>query len=161
MCFLLYRIFGADRTCFKKRERWRGDRDVCKKGASCLLRVCGSFVRQDDYVGGPYAAGTAAGRQQVAADALFAQSSINVPDPGCLWKRNGCEFTTYLSVCIVGSLTRVGVPFIRFRTAFWISNGRAQKSGRLMRIDCAMLRHICLSISRRRQRSGTICLPDW
>lgn len=35
---------------------------------------------------------------------------------GWLWKRNGCEFTTYLSVCIVESLTRVGAPFIRFIT---------------------------------------------
>lgn len=32
--------------------------------------------------------------------------------------RSGCEFTTYLSVCIVGSVTRVGAPFIRFNTAF-------------------------------------------
>lgn len=57
-------------------------------------------------------------RQQVAADALFAQSSINVPSPGWLWKRNGCEFTTYLSVYIVESLTRTDVSFIRFNAGF-------------------------------------------
>lgn len=60
----------------------------------------------------------AASRQQVVADAMFAQSSINVPSSGWLWKRNGCEFTTYLSVYIVESLTRNNVSFIRFNVGF-------------------------------------------
>lgn len=65
----------------------------------------------------------------VSAHALFAHSSISVRrirsftacgtsaagDPPPPPKQTtGCEFTTYLSVCIVGSLSRVSTPFIRF-----------------------------------------------
>lgn len=46
-------------------------------------------------------------RQWWQSDALFARSSINVPNPDWRWKRSGCEFTTYLSVCIVRLLVRM------------------------------------------------------